>query len=134
AAAHRARAGPAGGPGDRPPRRGGPAVISRRRPAFVALGVLGAAAVASALLARFLPMPPGEAFRGTLTFLPFLLAGFALLQERTVRLGGRRIPAAVTAGELVALGGLVLLALARARYHLPAAEAPLATGFLLVLA
>ncbi|HYO16544.1 MAG TPA: hypothetical protein VE685_25380 [Thermoanaerobaculia bacterium] len=97
-------------------------------------GVLAASAAASALLAWRVPLPEDGPLRGTLVLLPLLLAGFREIRRWTVRLGGGDLAPQGTAGELAALGALVLLALARPHLGLARAEEALAAGFLLVLA
>ncbi|HYG61684.1 MAG TPA: hypothetical protein VEL74_03815 [Thermoanaerobaculia bacterium] len=97
-------------------------------------GVLAGSAVAAALLSRFLSLPADDPFRGTLAILPLLLAGFHLVRRQVESLGGRPLAAAGTAGELAALGGLVLLALARSPLGLARAGEAVAAGLLLVLA
>ncbi|MFP5286232.1 MAG: hypothetical protein ACLGI9_10885, partial [Thermoanaerobaculia bacterium] len=60
--------------------------------------------------------------------------GLREIRRWTVRLGGRNLSPGGTAGELAALGTLVLLTLARPHLGLARAEEVLAAGFLLVLA
>jgi hypothetical protein len=95
---------------------------------------LAASAFLSALLAWKVPLPVDGPLRGTLVLLPLLLAGFREIRRWTVRLGGGDLPSGGTAGELAALGALVLLTLARPHLGLARAEEALAAGFLLVLA
>lgn len=95
--------------------------------------VLALAAIASALVSARLPLAPDDPFHGTLSILPLLLAGFHQLHRWTVRQGGRALSAAGGAGELVALGLLVLLALARPHLGLARADEAVAAGLLLVL-
>jgi hypothetical protein len=95
---------------------------------------LAAAALAAWLVARFVPLPADDAFRGTLAALPLLLAGFHALGRFCAAGGGRRLPAAGTAAELAATGGLVLLVLGRGQLGLPHADEALAAALLLVLA
>jgi hypothetical protein len=96
--------------------------------------VLAVSAAASALLAWRVPLPEDGPLRGTLVLLPLLLGGFREIRRWTVRLGGEDLAPRGTAGELAALGALVLLALARPHLGLARAEEALAAGFLLVLA
>jgi hypothetical protein len=99
---------------------------------------LAAAGLAAALLARVLPLAlPLEVtdpFRGTLVALPLLLAGFGEIARWSVRQGGRPLVPAGTAGELAALGLLVLLVLGRSHLGLRRADEVLAAALLLVLA
>jgi hypothetical protein len=85
-------------------------------------------------LARWFALPPDDPFRGTLAVLPMILAGFAWLHRRAVRQGAARLGRAGTAGELAALGVLVLLVLARPHLNLGRAEEVVAAGLALVLA
>ena len=96
--------------------------------------VLAASAAASALLAWRVQLPEDGPLRGTLVLLPLLLGGFREIRRWTVRLGGGDLAPREVAGELAALGALVLLALARPHLGLARAEEALAAGFLLVLA
>jgi len=86
------------------------------------------------LLARGLPLPPGDDFRGTLAALPFLLAAFHAVARLAERAGARRLSPAGTAAELAATGALVLLVLARGRLGLARADEVVAGGLFLVLA
>jgi hypothetical protein len=104
------------------------------RPLLGALGRLAAAGLAGALLARVLPLTPADPFGGTLLLLPLLLAGAHEITRWTVRQGGRALAPEGTAGELAALGLLVLLVLGRSHLGLARADAVLAAGLLLVLA
>jgi hypothetical protein len=96
--------------------------------------VLAVSAAISALLAWRVPLPEDGPLRGTLVLLPLLLGGFREIRRWTVRLGGGDLAPREVAGELAALGALVLLALARPHLGLARAEEALAAGFLLVLA
>jgi hypothetical protein len=98
------------------------------------LARLAAAGVAAALLARLLPLAANDPFRGTLLLLPLLLAGAHELARWTVRQGGRPLDPGGTAGELAALGLLVLLVLGRSHLGLKRADFVLAAALLLVLA
>jgi hypothetical protein len=104
------------------------------KPLLGTLARLAAAALAGALLARLLPLAPTDPFRGTLVLLPFLLAGAREIDRWTVRQGGRTLAPGGTAGELAALGLLVLLVLGRSHLGLPRADEVLAAALLLVLA
>lgn len=96
--------------------------------------VLAVSAAASALLAWRVQLPEDGPLRGTLVLLPLLLGGFREIRRWTVRLGGGDLAPREVAGELAALGALVVLALARPHLGLARAEEALAAGFLLVLA
>ena len=101
------------------------------------LARLAAAGAAGALLAtwaRLLPLPAADPFRGTLLLLPLLLAGAHEISRWTVRQGGRALAPGGTAGELAALGVLVLLVLGRSHFGLRRADEVLAAALLLVLA
>ncbi len=93
-----------------------------------------AALVASAALSRWLPLPAGDPLAGTIALLPVLLAAFHGIHRWSVRLGGRRLSRAGTAGELAALGLLLAAAFARPALALDHANEVLAAGMLLVLA
>ncbi len=95
---------------------------------------LAAAGLAGALLARLLPLPRDDPFRDTFVLLPLLLAGAHEIARWTVRQGGRELAPGGTAGELAALGLLVLLVLGRSHFGLSRADEILAAAFLLVLA
>ena len=86
------------------------------------------------LLARGLPLPPGDPFRGTLAALPVLLAAFHAIGRLAERAGARPLSPAGGAAELAATGALVLLVLARGQLGLPRADEVIAGGLLLVLA
>lgn len=75
-----------------------------------------------------------DPFFGTLAILPLILAGFAGVHRRAVRQGARPLGRAGTAGELIALGVLVLLALGRVHLNLGWSDEVLAAGLALVLA
>ncbi len=96
--------------------------------------VFATAAVAMALAARWLPLPPDDPFRGTLVALPLILAGLHEIRRWAEWKGGRPLSPGGTAGELVALGLLVLLVLARPHLRLTGADEVVAAGLLLVLA
>jgi hypothetical protein len=98
------------------------------------LARLAAAGVAGALLTRLLPLPAADPFRGTLLLLPLLLAGAHEISRWTVRQGGRALAPGGTAGELAAVGVLVLLVLGRSHLGLRRADEVLAAALLLVLA
>jgi hypothetical protein len=97
------------------------------------LGPLLLSAVAAVLLARLLPLPPDDPFRGTLVVLPLILGALCAIHRWGARLGGGRLGVASTAGELGALAVLILLVLARPHLALPAMDETLAAGLLLVL-
>jgi hypothetical protein len=102
---------------------------SRPQEALASAGVFAAALAATALLAWRSPLPPSDAFRGTLTILPLVLA--ALREIR--RWGGRSLSRAGTAGELGALAVLWVSIFARPHLSLALADEALAAGLLLVL-
>jgi len=104
------------------------------RPLFGTLARLAAAGVAAALLARLLPLAANDPFRGTLLLLPLLLAGAHEIARWTVRQGGRPLAPGGTAGELAALGLLVLLVLGRSHLGFKRGDFVLAAALLLVLA
>jgi hypothetical protein len=85
-------------------------------------------------LARALSLAPGDPFRGTLLVLPLILAALAWIHRRSTRQGAAPLDRRGTAGELAALGVLVLLIVARPHLNLGRAEEVLAAGLLLVLA
>jgi hypothetical protein len=91
---------------------------------------IAAAILATALLAWRSPLPADDAFRGTLTLLPLILAALREIHRR----GGRSLSRAGTAGELGALAILWVLILARPHLSLALADEVLAAGLLLVLA
>jgi hypothetical protein len=95
--------------------------------------VLVAGVVIAALLPRVLPLEPADPFRGTLVVLPLILAALREIHRWGVRLGGRRLGIAATAGELGTLAVLVLLVLARPHLSLAGMDEVLAAGLLLVL-
>lgn len=80
------------------------------------------------------PLAPGDPFRGTLMVLPLVLAGLALVHRKAVRQGAHPLDRTGTAGEIVALGVLVLLVLARPHLNLGRFEEVLAAGLALLLA
>lgn len=105
---------------------------TRGRAIGTTAGVLAASLLGMALAAWKLPLPPGDAFRGTLVLLPLILGGLREIHHWCVRLGGRKLSAQGTAVELGVLGLLVLLVVGRS--HLGLGNEPaLAAGLLLVL-
>lgn len=98
------------------------------------LAVLTLGGAASALLAYVLPLPPDDPLRFTLVLLPFLVAGFREIAVWTVRAGGRRLPAAVSAAELLALAAWSTAVLGRRSWGLAHADEALAAFLVLVLA
>ncbi|HEV7508174.1 MAG TPA: hypothetical protein VGS07_25045 [Thermoanaerobaculia bacterium] len=103
---------------------------SRPQEALVTVGFLMAGAVATALLAWRSPLPADDAFHGTLTMLPLVLAALREIH----RWGARSLSSAGTAGELGALAILWVLIFARPHLSLALADEVLAAGLLLVLA
>ncbi|HEV7515242.1 MAG TPA: hypothetical protein VGR07_02980, partial [Thermoanaerobaculia bacterium] len=103
------------------------------KPFLGTLARLAAAGLAGALLARVLPLAPTDPFRGTLVLLPLLLAGAHEIDRWTVRQGAKTLAPGGTAGELAALGLLVLLVLGRSHLGLRRADEVLAAALLLVL-
>ncbi|HEY3570983.1 MAG TPA: hypothetical protein VGP73_23835, partial [Thermoanaerobaculia bacterium] len=97
------------------------------------VAALVASLVGSALLSRLLPLPADDPFRGTLVLIPVILGSLREIHRWGVRLGGRPLGAPATAGELGALGILVILILARAGLSLASMDAVLAAGLALVL-
>lgn len=89
---------------------------------------------ASTFLALRLPLLEGGPLRDTLVFLPVFLLLFGEIGRWTALRGGGRLSPRGTAGELAAVGFLVLLALARPHLGLARSEEVIAAGFLLVLA
>lgn len=85
------------------------------------------------LAERLLPLPEDDPFYGTLAILPLVLLGLAAVHRLGARRGAERLSAAGTAGELAALGLLVLLVLARPHLGLARVEEVVAAGMLLVL-
>jgi hypothetical protein len=79
-------------------------------------------------------LPADDPFHGTLAVLPLILGGFREIHRWGARLGGGSLGVASTAGELGALGVLILAVLARAHLALAAIDEILAAGLLLVLA
>ena len=75
-----------------------------------------------------------DPFRGTLLILPLILAGLWEIRRRCERLGGGRLSPGGTAGEIGALGLLLLLVAARPHLALARMDDFLAAGLLLVLA
>ncbi len=86
------------------------------------------------LAERVLALPEDDPFRGTLAILPLVLLGLAAIHGLGARRGAGRLSPAGTAGELAALGFLLLLALARPHLGLARVEEVVAAGMLLVLA
>lgn len=102
---------------------------------WLAAGGLAAAGIAAAAAAaRWLPLPPGDAFRGTLLILPLILAAFQLIHRWGVRLGGHRLGGQGTAVELIGVAVLALLILSRSHFGLGGCDELLAAGLLLALA
>ncbi|HEX4966766.1 MAG TPA: hypothetical protein VF173_38505 [Thermoanaerobaculia bacterium] len=93
-------------------------------------GVFIAALAATALLVWRSPLPADDAFRGTLTILPLILA---VLREIHLR-GPRPLSWAGTAGELAGLVILGVLVFTRSHLSLALADEVLAAGLLLILA
>jgi hypothetical protein len=96
--------------------------------------LLAGALLASSAWAHYLPAPPGDPLAGTLTILPVVLAGLYAIHRWGVRLGGRGLSRAGSAGELAALGLLLAAILARPALGLEHASELLAAGLLLLLA
>lgn len=94
------------------------------------VGLMAAALMATALLVWRSPLPAGDAFRGTLTLLPMVLAALREIH----RWSGRELSRAGTAGELGALAVLWMLIFVRPHLSLALADEVLAAGLLLVLA
>lgn len=103
-------------------------------PELAAGATLAAGAAASALLLAVSPLATADPFHGTLALLPLLLAGFREIRRLAVEQGGRDLAPAGTAGELAALGLLLLLLLARPALDVARADEVLACGFLVLLA
>jgi hypothetical protein len=112
---------------------------SPQREALATAATLTAALAATTVLAWRSPLPADDAFRGTLTMLPLVLA---VLRE-TNRWGARSsqpsptsrsLSRTGTAGELGGLAILWILVLARRHLSLALADEVLAAGLLLVLA
>ncbi len=104
-----------------------------RREALATAGFLIAATTATALLAWRSPLPASDAFRGTLTMLPLVLAALQEIHRWSAR-SGTPLSRAGTAGELGALAVLWTLIFARPHLSLALADEVLAAGLLLVLA
>jgi hypothetical protein len=104
--------------------------VNERWRAFL---VLAGTAVLS-LVASRLPLLRDDPFRGTLVILPLILAGFYEIRRRAERKGSELLSPGGTAGEIAALGLLILLVLARPQIRLAGADEILAAGLLLVLA
>lgn len=95
---------------------------------------LGLGVLISALAVAGLPMAANDPLRGTLALLPLLVAGFLELDVRARGAGARGISSLATRGQLWALAGLVLAALARPWLGLPERSATvLFVGLALVL-
>lgn len=98
---------------------------------------LALGAVASALTARLSPVPGADPFAGTLVVLPLLVAALLVIGREGEQRGARGVagiaplPGRVELPALVVLVGLVF---ARRHLGLEGVEAPLAAGFLLLLA
>lgn len=82
----------------------------------------------------WMPLAADDPFRGTLLVLPVILAGFALVSRMAIRRGAAPLGRAGTAGELAALGLLVLLVLARPHLNVGWSAEILAAALFLVLA
>jgi len=93
--------------------------------------LLIAAAVAVPFAARILP--GGGPLRGTLTVLPLVFAALWAIAHWSLRQGAKPLSRAASAGELVALGALVLAILARPSLGLAWSAEVLAAGLALVL-
>jgi hypothetical protein len=97
------------------------------------LVLVAAGAVAALALQRWLPLPAGDPFRGTLAILPLVLAALAAIHRSGRHAGGRAIPLRARAWELPAVAVLVAAVLARSSLGLPGADEVLAAGLALVL-
>ncbi|HEV7786314.1 MAG TPA: hypothetical protein VGQ28_13300, partial [Thermoanaerobaculia bacterium] len=106
---------------------------SRQREALATAGFLLAGVAATALLAWRSPLPVDDAFRGTLTMLPLVLAALREIHRWGSR-ASRSLSRAGTAGELGALAILWTSIFARPHLSLALADEMLAAGLLLVLA
>jgi hypothetical protein len=95
--------------------------------------VLAGSVVLAALLPRILSLEADDPFRGTLVVLPLILGALREIHRWSARLGGRRLGAAATAGEMGALAALIVLVLARPHLELAGVDEILAAGLLLVL-
>jgi len=105
--------------------------VRTSRDALLTAGLLIAAAVAVPFAADRLP--DGGPLRGTLAVLPLILAALWVIARWSVRRGARPLCRTASAGELVALGALVLVILARPSLGLPWSAEVLAAGLALVL-
>lgn len=101
------------------------------RDALLTAGLLIAAAAAVPLAARMLP--DGGPLRSTLAVLPLVLAALWAIARWSVRRGAEPLSGAASAGELAALGVLVLCILARPGLGLAWSAEVLAAGLALVL-
>lgn len=101
------------------------------RDALATAGLLFAGAVAVPFVARMLP--EGGPLRGTLAVLPLILAALWAIARWSVRQGAAPLSRDGSAGELAALGGLVLCILARPGLGLDRSAEVLAAGLALVL-
>lgn len=99
----------------------------------ITAAVLVASLVGTTLLAWRLPLPPDDPFRDTLVLLPLILGALREIHRWGVRLGGARLSAQGTAGELGGLAVLALLVLARPSLNLARSGEMLAAGLLIVL-
>ncbi|MFL6261406.1 MAG: hypothetical protein ACJ76Y_17040 [Thermoanaerobaculia bacterium] len=108
-------------------------MIWRRDRIVGTAAVLASCLVGSALLSRLLPLPADDPFRGTLVLLPVILGALREIHRWSTRLGARGLGAGATAGELGALGALMVLILARSHLSLAGMDEGLAAGLALVL-
>jgi hypothetical protein len=106
---------------------------SPQREALATAGTLAAALAATALLEWRSPLPPDDAFRGTLTMLPLVLVALREIHRWGAR-SSQSLSRTGTAGELGALAILWVLILARPHLSLAFADEVLAAGLILVLA
>lgn len=97
------------------------------------LATLAGAALVTVAWALWRPPPAGDPLAGTLMLLPVVLATLYCIHRQGVREGGRRLTAAGTAGELIALGLLLAAAFARPALGLGYGNEMVAAGMLLVL-
>ncbi|HSS51081.1 MAG TPA: hypothetical protein VLX28_19240 [Thermoanaerobaculia bacterium] len=108
-------------------------MTSRRQAALATACMMAAALAATALLAWRSPLPADDAFRGTLTMLPLVLAALREIHRWGSRLS-QSLSRAGTVGELGALAILWALIFARPHLSLALADDVLAAALLLVLA
>ena len=92
-----------------------------------------AAPLLSVLAWRFLPLPAADPFRDTLALLPIIVAGLVVVQAWSEARGGRRLAVPGSRGETLALGALVIAALARPAIALAGTTEALAAGFVILL-